>query len=157
MINPLHPQSPSPSPAQTPLSVDHSKSGPMKTLKYSRWLLTICLHDTKILSPHKDDEPINMTRLITMEVFTLPPLFWADFAPTLLDLTYPECQIFGSGMAGIVRWLSGDFLVHALDWWVWRTFTKPGVKFHQKWPDSSGKSDGSLADSNGHQADSLPY
>ena len=60
------------------------------------------------------------------------------------------------------RWFSGAGLP---DWWVrrtfqWtvhRTFTKPADKFHSKWPDSSGKSDGSPADSNGHQADSLPY
>ena len=38
-----------------------------------------------------------------VEVFTLPPLFRADSGRTPSDLTYPECQIFGSGMAGIVR------------------------------------------------------
>ena len=28
-----------------------------------------------------------------------------------MDSTYPECQFFGSGAAGIFRWLSGDFPV----------------------------------------------
>ena len=37
------------------------------------------------------------------EVFTLPPLFWADSGRTPTDSTYPECQIFGSGIAGIVQ------------------------------------------------------
>ena len=32
-----------------------------------------------------------------------PPLFQLDSSQTLLDLTYPECQIFGSGVAGIVQ------------------------------------------------------
>ena len=36
------------------------------------------------------------------EVFTLPPFFWPDSARTLSDSTYPECQFFGSGTAGIV-------------------------------------------------------
>ena len=73
---------------------------------------------------------------------------------------------FSSGMAGIVQWLSGDFPVHTcqtsesdrvFQWTVRRNITKPAVKFHQKWPDSSRESDGSLLDSNGHRADSLPY
>jgi len=46
------------------------------------------------------------------EVFILPPLFRPDSGRTPSDSTYPECQIFGSGMAGIVQWLSGDFPVH---------------------------------------------
>jgi hypothetical protein len=33
------------------------------------------------------------------EVFTLPPFS----GQTPSDSTYPECQFFGSGMAGIVR------------------------------------------------------
>ena len=89
------------------------------------------------------------------EVFTLPPLFWADSGRTPTDSTYPECQIFGSGIAGIVQWLSGDFLVHAhRTGWVRRTFwwtdrwniTKPAVIFHWKWPDSSRKSNRSPAE-----------
>ena len=43
------------------------------------------------------------------EVFTLPPFS----SQTLSDLTYSECQIFGSGTAGIVQQLSGACL---LDW-----------------------------------------
>ena len=39
---------------------------------------------------------------ITKEVFTLPSLFWADSTQTPMDSTYPECQFFGSGTAGIV-------------------------------------------------------
>ena len=78
------------------------------------------------------------------EVLTLSPLFWLDSGWTLLDLTYSECQIFGSGTAGIVWQLSGACL---LDWWVQQTFwpdfqwnfTKPAVKFLRKWPDGSGK------------------
>ena len=46
-----------------------------------------------------------------MEVFTFPPLFRADSARTPTDSTYPECQFFGSGVAGIFQWLSGDFPV----------------------------------------------
>ena len=38
-----------------------------------------------------------------IEVFTLPPLFRPDSGRTPSDSTYPECQFFGSGMAGIVR------------------------------------------------------
>ena len=37
------------------------------------------------------------------EVFTLPLVFWADSGRTPSDSTYPECQFFGSGMAGIVQ------------------------------------------------------
>ena len=37
------------------------------------------------------------------EVFTLPPLFRADSARTPTDSTYPECQFFGSGVAGIFQ------------------------------------------------------
>lgn len=55
--DPLRPPSPSPLPAQLPLSVDRSKSEPMKTLKSSRRLLIIGLHDTKVPSPHEDDQP----------------------------------------------------------------------------------------------------
>ena len=61
---------------------------------------------------------------------------------------------------------SSDFPVHACRTGesdglsgrtVRRNVTKPAVKVHQKQPDKSRKSDGSPADSNGHQADRFPY
>jgi len=98
------------------------------------------------------------------EVFTLPLVFRADSRRTPSDSTYPECQFFGSGMAGIVRWLSGDFPVHPhrtgesdrlSGWTVCQNITKPTVKFHWKWPDNSRQFSGSPVDSNGHQADNV--
>jgi hypothetical protein len=47
--------------------------------------------------------PLSGLDFTLLEVFTLPPLFRADSGRTPSDSTYPECQFFGSGTAGIVR------------------------------------------------------
>ena len=68
----------------------------------------------KLKKPNINSENLNSeikNYLGKREVFTLPPLFWVDSTRTPMDSTYPECQFFGSGAAGIFWWLSGDFPV----------------------------------------------
>ena len=68
-----------------------------------------CPHTLHLQLLHPLKKALPLMQVVTppnlnkKEVFTLPPLFRADSGRTLTDSTYPECQFFGSGIAGIVR------------------------------------------------------
>ena len=66
---------------------------------------TISLKLPCILSQQLSQPPLKLPQpnMPKIEVFTLSPLFRADSTRTPMDSTYPECQFFGSGAAGIFR------------------------------------------------------